>query len=157
MGWRIGAVVVAVALVAAYAALSGFWVSTGSSWYLALPRPAWQPPSAVFGIAWPYNFTVLTIVGVLLSLRLPTGPLVTYLVLFAVTIGFAVFWAWSFYVPHHLLIAALSLTACALLTIGLVIIAWRADWWLGALLVPYLAWLAVAASLSWGYWVLTRA
>ena len=59
--------------------------------------------------------------------------------------------------PHHLLIAALSLTACALLTIGLVIIAWRADWWLGALLVPYLAWLAVAASLSWGYWVLTRA
>ena len=32
------------ALVVAYAIGSGRWVSAGSSWYLSLEQPAWQPP-----------------------------------------------------------------------------------------------------------------
>lgn len=148
---RIIAVAVALGLVAAYAVLSGVWVSTGSAWYLALPKPAWQPPDAVFGLAWSYNFTVLAVVGVVLALRLPPGPLIGYLVAFAASVVCAVLWAWLFYVPHHLVPAAISLTLCALITVVMVVIAWREAWWWGALLLPYQAWLIVATSLSWGY------
>ena len=148
---RVVAVVVAIGIVVAYALLSGLWVSTGSSWYLALEQPAWQPPDAVFGLAWSYNFTALAAVGIVLALRLPPRPLVAYLGLFTISVIAAVLWAWLFYVPHQLVAAAVSLTACALITIGLVVIAWREAWWCGALLLPYQAWLLVASSLSWGY------
>ena len=148
---RAVAVAIAIGLVVAYAVLSGLWVSTGSAWYLALPRPSWQPPDAVFGLAWTYNFAALAAVGIVLALRLPLRPLVAYLGLFALSVVAAVLWAWLFYVPHELVAAAVSLTACALITIGPVVIAWRSAWWCGALLLPYQAWLAVATSLSWGY------
>lgn len=150
-GMRVVAVVIAVGTVIAYAVLSGLWVSTGSAWYLALEQPSWQPPNAVFGLAWTYNFTALAAVGIVLALRLPQRPLVAYLGLFAISVIAAVLWAWLFYVPHQLVAAAVSLTACALMTIGLVVIAWREAWWCGALLLPYQAWLLVASSLSWGY------
>lgn len=146
----------AVAIVVAYAGLSGVWVSTNAGWYLSLPRPSWQPPDPVFGLAWAYNFTILAIVGVVLSLRMLPQPLVAYLVAFATSVTAAILWAWLFYVPHHLVAAALCLSVCALLTIAMVVLAWREAWWCGALLLPYQAWLVVASSLSWGYVVLTR-
>ena len=156
MAWRSVAVIAAIAIVIAYAGLSGVWVSTNTGWYLSLPRPAWQPPGAVFGLAWAYNFTILAIIGVILGLRMPPRPLIAYLVAFALSVTAAILWAWLFYVPHHLVAAAISLTICALLTIPMVVLAWREAWWCGALLLPYQAWLITASSLSWGYAVLTR-
>mgnify|MGYP000352472290 CR=1 FL=1 len=35
--------------------------------------------------------------------------------------------------------------------VPIVVVAWRTRWWAGAILVPYLVWLALAASLSVGY------
>lgn len=155
MAWRTFAAIAAVGIVVAYAGLSGVWVSTNSAWYLSLPRPAWQPPGSVFGLAWAYNFTVLAVIGVVLALRMQPRPLTAYLLFFATSVTAAILWAWLFYVPHQLVGAAICLTACALLTIPMVVLAWREAWWCGALLLPYQAWLITASSLSWGYVVLT--
>lgn len=148
---RAASAIVVIGLVLAYATLSGLWVSTGSAWYLALEAPAWQPPNALFGLAWAYNFTVLAVIGVVLALRLEPGPLIGYLVAFAVSVAAAVLWAWLFYVPHQLVAATVCLAACALVTVVMVVIAWREAWWCGVLLLPYQAWLCIATSLSWGY------
>lgn len=156
MAGRTLAAIVAVGIVIAYAGLSGVWVSTNTGWYLSLPRPPWQPPDAVFGLAWAYNFTILVVIGVVLALRMPPRPLAAYLIVFAASVMAAILWAWLFYVPHELVAAAISLTACALLTLPMVVLAWREAWWCGALLLPYQAWLVTASSLSWGYAVLTR-
>lgn len=156
MAGRTLAAIVAVGIVIAYAGLSGVWVSTNTGWYLSLPRPPWQPPDAVFGLAWAYNFTILAVIGVVLALRMPPRPLAAYLIVFAASVMAAILWAWLFYVPHELVAAAISLTACALLTLPMVVLAWREAWWCGALLLPYQAWLVTASSLSWGYAVLTR-
>lgn len=156
MAGRTLAAIVAVGIVVAYAGLSGIWVSTNTGWYLSLPRPPWQPPDAVFGLAWAYNFTILAVIGVVLALRMQPRPLTAYLIVFAVSVAAAILWAWLFYVPHQLVSAAISLTVCALLTIPMVVLAWREAWWCGALLLPYQAWLITASSLSWGYAVLTR-
>ena len=150
-GWRIGAIIVSLALVLAYAGLSGAWVATGSSWYLSLARPPWQPPDPVFGLAWAYNFTALAVVGIALSLRLSPAPLVTYLVLFGVSVIAACAWAWLFYVQRDLTWSAVALTCAALLTVGLVVVAFREAAWTGIVLLPYQVWLVIATSLSWGY------
>jgi benzodiazapine receptor len=149
--WRVIAVVVAVALVVAYAVGSGRWVTTGSAWYLSLEQPAWQPPPAVFGLAWSYNFIVLGIVGVAMALQAPPVRVSGYLVAFAVSIALAIGWAYLFYVPHSLVASAAALTLAAVVTVIPVALAFAERAWMGWLLVPYLAWLAIATSLSWGY------
>ena len=153
---RAVAAVAAVAIVAAYAIGSGRFVATSQSWYLSLQAPAWQPPDAVFGLAWAYNFIVLAIVGVAMALRAGGGSVTAYLLAFAVSVACGVLWAYLFYGPHALLAAAIALTLCALITVVMLVLAFAQQAWLGWLLVPYQLWLVIATSLSWGYWLLNR-
>jgi tryptophan-rich sensory protein len=149
--WRLAGVIVAVAAVIAYAVLSGVWVGTDSGWYRSLEQPAWQPPSWVFGLIWPYNFIVLAVVSGVVSWQAPplrVGVLLTFL--FA-SVGAALAWAYLFYVPHDFVPSAVALSAAAVLTVPIVIIAFLSSWVWGALLMPYQIWVALAASLSWGY------
>ncbi len=148
---RVLAVGLSLLLVIVYAVGSGRWVATSSDWYGSLQQPWWQPPPAVFGLAWTYNFVVLAVVGVVMAIGAAPGHLVPYLLALAVSIALALAWAYLFYVPHELGWAAVCLTACAAVTVVAVGFAFADRWWLGALLIPYQVWLVVAASLSWGY------
>lgn len=149
--WRVVAVGGVIVAVIAYAVLSGLWVGTDSGWYRSLEQPAWQPPPWVFGLIWPYNFVALAVVSSVISWR-ASGVQVSALIVFLVfSIASALAWAYLFYVPHELTSAAIALTAAAVLTIPIVLIAFLTGPVWGALLVPYQIWLAIAASLSWGY------
>lgn len=156
MGWRVLAAVSAVLIVIGYAVLSGRWVATDSGWYRSLEQPWWQPPPVVFGLIWPYNFLVLIIVGIWLALNSAPAKVSAFLIIVVVSVVFALTWAYQFYVPHNLTSAAIALTLAAALTIPALGLAFSERWWLGALLVPYQIWLAIAASLAWGYAVLGK-
>ena len=149
--WRVVSAVLAVLLVIGYAIGSGRWVTTDSGWYASLEQPAWQPPPVGFGLAWSYNFVVLAVVGVAMALQAPPARVTGFLLTLALSIGFAITWAYLFYGPHHLVAAAVALTMAALVTVAPVLLALAERTWMGILLVPYLLWLAVATSLSWGY------
>lgn len=151
MTWRIGAVAAVVLLVIVYALGSGRWVSTGSSWYLSLEQPWWQPPPWVFGVIWPYNFLMLIVVGVGISWTAVPGRVLALLSLLAISIVLAIGWAYLFYGPHELVWAAIALTLAAVVTLPIVGIAFSQAIWMGLVLVPYQVWLFLAASLSWGY------
>ncbi|MDA2987572.1 MAG: tryptophan-rich sensory protein [Actinomycetota bacterium] len=149
--WRIGAVALVITAVIAYAVLSGVWVGTDSTWYQSLEQPSWQPPPWVFGVIWPYNFIALTVVAAVVVWQ-STGFRVSVLLIFLVaSIAMAVAWAYSFYVPHELATAAIALSAAVALTVPIVVIAFLTGPVWGVLLLPYQVWLALAASLSWGY------
>lgn len=139
------------AIVAVYAIGSGRWVDSNSAWYRSLKEPAWQPPDAVFGIAWSYNFLMLAAVGVLVAARATDGQRTTWLAVFAVSVVAALTWAWLFYARHQLPGAAIALAVAAVLTIVLTVVAWRVEWWMGALMVPYAIWVCIATSLAVGY------
>ena len=149
--WRLVAVGGVIVAVIAYAVLSGLWVGTDSGWYRSLEQPAWQPPPWVFGVIWPYNFVALAVVGSVIAWSAVPARVIAVLALLAVTVVLAIAWAYLFYVPHELTWAAITLTSAAVLTLPITLIAFAERWWLGALLVPYQVWLALAASLSWGY------
>lgn len=151
MTWRLAAAALVVVLVVIYAVGSGRWVSTGSSWYLSLEQPWWQPPPWVFGLIWPYNFLVIIIVGIAITQTASPPRIITTLALLTLTVALAITWAYLFYEPHLLTAAAVALTAAAALTLPIIVIAFGQAIWMGALLVPYQIWLFLAASLSWGY------
>ena len=142
---------IGVALVLIYVVGSGLWVNTGDGWYRGLNQPAWQPPDFIFGIIWPYNFIVLGFAAVIVSNRLSTALVATYLTIFAVSVACALTWAYQFYRPHNLEAASTALTCVAVLTIALVVIASRASWPLAFALMPYQLWVLIASFLSWTY------
>jgi tryptophan-rich sensory protein len=131
-------------------------VSTGGDYYRSLERPAWQPPDVVFGIAWPYNFTVLAVVGILVLLN--AGPVSrgVWLGCFAASVAAALAWANLFYLQQNPTPAAIALTLAAALTVPMVVVAFRSSVWAGVAMLPYLAWLGIATSLAYGYAALNR-
>ncbi len=151
MDFKLIASAIGILFVFIYAFGSGIWVSSSPGWYSSLNRPSWQPPSALIGLIWPYNFTVLGIASYQVSRSLTRFENITWLVFFGLSIAAALTWAYQFYVPHNFLFASIALTSAALLTLPVLLLAFRASMAMGLLLVPYQIWVAIAASLAWGY------
>jgi len=76
---------------------------------------------------------------------------ILWLVFFGLSVAAALTWAYQFYVPHNLILAPIALTLCALLTLPVLYLTFKASILMGVLLVPYQMWVAIAASLAWGY------
>jgi tryptophan-rich sensory protein len=151
MDFKLITAAIGILFVFIYAFGSGIWVSSSPGWYASLNRPSWQPPSAVIGLIWPYNFAVLGIASYQVSRSLTRIENISWLVFFGLSIAAALTWAYQFYVPHNFLFASIALTSAALLTLPVLLLAFRASMAMGLLLVPYQIWVAIAASLAWGY------
>ena len=143
--------VIGIAIVAIYVIGSGLWVNTGDNWYRTLNQPSWQPPGFIFGIIWPYNFIVLGIAAVTIAQRATTALSITYLTFFGLSVACALIWAYQFYRPHNLQFAAIALAGTVLLTLPLVMIAFKTSTSIGVALLPYQIWVATAATLSYQY------
>lgn len=142
---------IGIAILAAYVIGSGLWVNTGDNWYRNLNQPAWQPPNFIFGIIWPYNFVVLGIAAVTIAEKASRASVVIYLAFFAFSVTSALTWAYQFYRPHNLQLASIALIGTAVLTIPMVIVAFRTSTPIAVALMPYQVWVAIAASLSYQY------
>ena len=143
--------VAGIAIVAIYVIGSGLWVNTGDNWYRTLNQPSWQPPGYIFGIIWPYNFIVLGIAAVTIAQRATTTTTLIYLSFFALSVACALIWAYQFYRPHNLEFAVIALFGTVLLTLPMMVIAFRTSIPIGFALLPYQLWVATAATLSYQY------
>lgn len=142
---------IGILLVFAYAIGSGIWVSNAPGWYTSLNRPSWQPPDFVFGIIWPYNFVVLGFAVYNVAQNLSRNLTITWLVFFGLSVAAALIWAYQFYVPHNLSIAAIALVIAAVLTLPVLYLTFKASLLIGVLLIPYQIWIIIASTLAWGY------
>lgn len=140
-----------IALVFIYVIGSGLWVNTGDNWYRSLNQPPWQPPDFIFGIIWPYNFIVLGIAAVTIAQNASTFSTSIYLTFFALSVTCALIWAFQFYRPHNLQLASAALIGTVILTIPMMVIAFRTSTPIAIALLPYQIWVATAATLSYQY------
>ena len=108
MDFKLIAAGTGILIVLIYAFGSGIWVSSSPGWYSSLNRPPWQPPSYVFGIIWPYNFMVLGIASYQVLQSLTKSENILWLVFFGLSVFAALTWAYLFYVPHNLTLAAIA-------------------------------------------------
>jgi benzodiazapine receptor len=151
MDFKFAAAAIGIILVLIYAIGSGVWVSSSPGWYASLNRPPWQPPSFIFGIIWPYNFIMLGVAAVNVAQSLTRTQNALWLSFFALSVAAALTWAYQFYVPHNLSLAAVALTIAAILTLPVLYLTFKASILIGLLLVPYQIWVAIASTLAWGY------
>ena len=139
------------AIIAVYVIGSGRLVATDTQWYRTLIKPAWQPPSIVIGLIWPYNFALLIAATWVVANRLSNTHQMVWLISLALSVAAALVWAWLFFKLHSLPASAVALVFASLFTIPLLVISFRASPTLGIAFVPYQIWLAVATSLAFGY------
>lgn len=118
--------------------------------YAQLALPAWAPPAGVFGPVWTVLYALMGVSAWLVA-RTP-GRHRAALVLFLVQLAANVLWSWCFFAWRS---GALA-TADVLLLLGLVaatlVAFWRVRRLAGALLLPYLAWVAFASALTIAAW-----
>ena len=137
---------IAGAAAAACAALGGaFTARTVRGWYLTIAKPPWTPSGRVISTVWILLFALIAIASALVwRERLDvqfTSALALNLVLNAL-------WPWLFFARRSPPAALAELFVLEVTCIALAILAWRVSPAAGALLLPYVVWVAFAGALN---------
>ena len=134
--------------VIAVAGLGGLATDLGP-WYRALKQPWWQPPDWAFGPAWSLIYLLSAIAAVRVWLRAQSPrERAQWLAALAANGAINVFWSWLFFKARRPDWALAEVVLLWLSIVLLIVLARRHDVMAALLLVPYLLWVAFAASLN---------
>jgi translocator protein len=133
-----------------------FTVPSIPSWYASLKKPAWTPPSWLFGPVWAILFAMMALAAWLVWIRAGIAGAPAALAVFAVQLFFNVAWSWLFFARRDPG-AALVDIALLCLSVGLTALLFaRVELLAAYLLLPYLAWVLFAALLNACIWQLNQ-
>nr|WKF60017.1 Tryptophan-rich protein TspO [Paraburkholderia busanensis] len=119
------------------------------AWYVALHKPAFNPPDWVFPPAWSLLYVLMSVAAWRVWKR---DGLSAAIVLWAVQLPFNAAWMWLFFGLHRPGVALVDIVVLLVLIVALTCVFWRRDRWAGMMLVPYVAWVAFAAVLNHALW-----
>ncbi|MDA1307081.1 MAG: tryptophan-rich sensory protein [Acidobacteria bacterium] len=130
-------------------ALVGLTSASGDTeWYRALAKPAWNPPSWVFGPVWTALYALMGIAAWRVWRRGGGAEQGAALRLFLAQLAFNFTWSYVFFRFQQIELAFVEMMVLWVL-IGLTIRAFsRVDRTAALLLVPYLVWVTYAATLN---------
>lgn len=135
--------------------VSGIISSSGvTDWYQNIQKPAFNPPSWVFGPVWTVLYILMGI-SIYLTLQQPASKLRnTALVLQTVQLSLNFWWSIIFFAMENPAFALLEIILLWLSILVLIIVTWRVKRVAAYLLLPYLAWVNFAAILNASIWIL---
>lgn len=140
---------IAAASAVAVAMLGALMTDLGP-WYAALRQPDWKPPDWVFGPVWTTIFSLAAIAGVKGWRSAPDrAARERMLLLFAVNAFLNVLWSLLFFRLHRPDWALIEVPFLWMSVLALIVLLARFARSAAWLLVPYLAWVAIAALLNW--------
>jgi benzodiazapine receptor len=120
----------------------------GNGWFAALAKPGFTPPGWLFGVAWSLLYLMMGVALVMIVSARGARGRGAAIALFAVQLALNLGWSPLFFAAHRiwpafglilLILAVAALTARAF---------WRIRRPAGLLMLPYLAWLCLAAALN---------
>lgn len=133
--------------------IGSLFTETGpDSWYAALQKPDWNPPSWVFGPVWGTLYALIGLAGWLAWQRSGFGGAPGAFTFFFIQITLNAAWTVVFFgleAPGAAFVEILGLWLFILLTL---VSFWRIRRLAGGLLIPYLAWVTFAAALNLAIW-----
>lgn len=138
----------AAAVAALCIALLGGLATEIGPWYQALKQPSWKPPDWAFGPAWTIIYACTALAGVRAWLAADAAGRRTVVMAFAVNGVLNVGWSLLFFRLHRPDWALMEVGLLWLSVLALVIVCGRQSRRAGLWLLPYLAWVAFAASLN---------
>jgi tryptophan-rich sensory protein len=122
-------------------------------WYPTIAKPAWTPPSWLFGPVWTILYAMMGVAAWLVWRRVGwSGALVW----FAIQLALNATWSPVFFGLHRLGLALVNIGLLWLAILGTTIAFWRVAPVAGGLFVPYLAWVSFATALNFAIWQLNR-
>ena len=136
-------------MVASAAAATTGIIFRPGSWYEGLRKPSFTPPKWAFPVAWSTIYLLSAIAAARVAL-LPGAGLA--LALWAAQIALNTLWTPTFFGARRMALAMGVMTTLWVVVAGMVVQFWMIDWRSGVMLLPYLAWLCVAAALNWRVW-----
>ncbi|WP_264048814.1 TspO/MBR family protein [Methylobacterium flocculans] len=130
-------------------ALAGGLLTTTGPWYHALRRPAWKPPDWAFGPVWTTIFT-LTAISAVLAWNADASASARAALVGAYVVNAVLNIAWSglFFRLRRPDWALFEVVFLWLSIAALILVTARVSSGAALLLLPYLAWVAVAALLN---------
>ena len=128
--------------------------SMPGEWYAALIKPAWNPPSWIFGPAWTLLYTLMAVAAWLVWKRVGfSRPLAFYFVQLALNAA----WTPIFFGAHQLGWALVEIILMWIMILLTLLSFRRVTPTAGWLFVPYLAWVSFASFLNLTLWRLNPA
>ena len=142
-------VLVAASMALLTAVLGGLMTDLGS-WYASLKQPAWKPPDWAFGPIWTMIFSLTAAAGVIgWRYARAQAQREQMLLLFVLNAFLNVLWSLLFFRLHRPDWALFEVALPWLSILALVLHTRRYSRASAALLLPYLAWVTIAALLNW--------
>ncbi|WP_448582651.1 TspO/MBR family protein [Thermaurantiacus sp.] len=139
------------ALAALFIALLGVTLTDTGAWYRALAKPSWTPPDAAFGAIWTVILALWAMAAVAAWSAAPDSRRADWLVgLFALNGFLNIGWSLIFFRLQRPDLALVEIVFLAASVVVLIIVCGRYSRRASLLLLPYLAWVGVAAMLNWG-------
>lgn len=133
----------------AVAGIGGWLTSLGMpEWYMTLRKPAWNPPSWLFGPVWTTLYVAMAVAAWLVWKQAGFDGATAALSLFFVQLALNLAWSGIFFAlrsPGWALVEILVLWVAILVT---TVLFFRHSSWAGALMVPYLLWVGFASVLN---------
>lgn len=122
------------------------------SWYAALAKPSWNPPSWVFGPVWTLLYAMMAVAAWLVWRQAGWRAAAPALAVFALQLVLNALWSWIFFGLHAPGWALLEILALWLAILATIVLFARVRPLAAWLLVPYLAWVSFAAVLNFTLW-----
>ncbi|MBN2410144.1 tryptophan-rich sensory protein [candidate division KSB1 bacterium] len=121
-------------------------------WYDNLQKPSWTPPNWLFAPVWTILYIMIAISGWLVWRENGfTGALFPF-ILFLLQLVLNAMWTWLFFGLHKPAAAFLDITLLWFSILLLIIMFRQISKPAGMLLIPYLIWVAYAATLNYCLW-----
>ena len=136
----------------AAAAVGGIASARAGEFYAALDRPAWAPPSSVFGPVWTVLYACIGVAAWLVWRDRGWRGARGALTLFLVQLALNALWTWLFFVWRLGAVAFAEIVVLVALIVATAVAFARVRPLAGALLVPYAAWVTFATALTWALW-----
>ena len=141
------------------ASLAAGWIGSRympGEWYQALAKPAWTPPGWIFGPVWSVLYVLMGVSAWLVWRRGGFAAAPAAFGFFIAQLVLNALWSYLFFGRHLIGAAAVEIVILWLAILGAAVGFWRVRPAAGALLVPYLCWVAFASALNFQLWRLNR-
>ncbi len=118
-------------------------------WYRELRKPVWTPPDWVFPVTWTVLYLCMAGAGARAAMAPDNG---IAMACWALQIAFNGLWTPVFFGLRKIRLGMVVVGMLWLTVLGATVALWQVDWIAGALFLPYLVWVTIAASLNAAVW-----
>jgi tryptophan-rich sensory protein len=125
---------------------------TPGEWYDGLQKPAWNPPSWVFGPVWTALYILMGVAAWLVWREHGFRGSSPALWLFIGQLALNAAWSWMFFGLNRPGLAFAEILVLEAAIVWTLVLFWRLRPAAGALLVPYALWVAFASVLNLRLW-----